>query len=85
MTEPFSVVLPLDGRREPQPDDSPWELVARGEGILVRPLDAAAERSTWRTPFAATSALSRHLQQAASTVGATAPAPGTADAGRRYS
>jgi hypothetical protein len=72
VTEPFSVVLPLDGRREPRPGDSPWELVARGEGILVRPSDAAAERATWRTPFAATSALSRHLQQAASAIGARA-------------
>ncbi|MHA6630898.1 hypothetical protein ACU61A_36125 [Pseudonocardia sichuanensis] len=72
VTEPFCVVLPLDGRREARADDNPWELVARGDGIMVRPSDAsAAGRATWRTPFGPTSTLSRHLQQVAPMLGGT--------------
>jgi hypothetical protein len=70
VTEPFCVVLPLDGRRDLQSGDNPWEILARGEGIMIRHSDSPTiERATWRTPFGPTSALSRHLQQVASLFG----------------
>lgn len=63
------VALPLDGRAELTADENPWELVARGEAILVRPSTMQGPGTTWRTPLVATSALSRQLQGAAAMLG----------------
>jgi hypothetical protein len=54
---------------ELRPDESPWELVARGEAVLVRPSLGDGPRTTWRAPLGPTSVLSRHLQAAASMLG----------------
>ncbi len=73
MSEMPCVALPLDGRVELRPDENPWELVARGEAVLVRPSTATGPRSTWRAQLGSTSVLSRHLQTAASMLGTRTP------------
>lgn len=68
------LALPLDGRTELSPHENPWELVARGEALLVGPSTASTPTSPWRAPLAATSALGKQLQGAVSLLGERTPA-----------
>lgn len=67
-----AIVLPLDGRAV-DPTHNPWELLARGDGLLVSWLDgAAAPERSWGAPLRATSALGRQIADIAARTGTSA-------------
>lgn len=75
-----AVILPLDGR--PDHDvGNPWELLARGDGMVVSWADGPTNPGpAWGAPLRATSALSRHITDIAARTGT----PTVTGATRRY-